>query len=65
EVYMRFNKIVTVSIASILVSTFAPFSECVRKDLSADAADTADVGYDTLNLGDINSDGLVDAVDAC
>lgn len=61
---MRFNKIVSVSVASILVSTFAPFSECVRKDLAVYAEDTADICSDTLNLGDINSDGLVDAVDA-
>ena len=61
---MRLNKIVSVSVASILVSTFVPFSECVRTDLAVYAEDAADVGSDTLNLGDINSDGLVDAVDA-
>lgn len=64
EVYMRFNKIVSVSVASLFACTIAPFSECVRTDLAVYAEDTADVGSDTLNLGDINSDGLVDAVDA-
>lgn len=57
---MRFNKFVSVSVASLLACTIVPFSECVRTDLVVYAEDTAD----TLSMGDVNADGLVDAVDA-
>ncbi|MCM1506458.1 MAG: dockerin type I domain-containing protein [Ruminococcus flavefaciens] len=61
---MRFNKFVSVSVASLLACTIVPFSECVRTDLVVYAEDTAVVASDTLSMGDVNADGSVDAVDA-